>query len=58
VFSFSHKADGEKKMALIKYFKKTRIQFIRLLVLVKWAGQMPTIQKCWVSELTNIIIVS
>eukprot|EP00029_Vermamoeba_vermiformis_P007089 TRINITY_DN2963_c0_g1_i1.p1 TRINITY_DN2963_c0_g1~~TRINITY_DN2963_c0_g1_i1.p1 ORF type:complete len:1244 (+),score=324.46 TRINITY_DN2963_c0_g1_i1:85-3816(+) len=44
---FSHKPDGEKKMALIKYFKKTRIQFIRLLVLVKWAGQMPTIQKCW-----------
>jgi hypothetical protein len=43
-------------MALIKYFKKTRIQFIRLLVLVKWAGQMPTIQKCWVITLITIIV--
>eukprot|EP01130_Rhizamoeba_saxonica_P001787 TRINITY_DN11635_c0_g1_i1.p1 TRINITY_DN11635_c0_g1~~TRINITY_DN11635_c0_g1_i1.p1 ORF type:complete len:940 (-),score=171.97 TRINITY_DN11635_c0_g1_i1:122-2941(-) len=43
--SLRHKESSDKKFNLTKYFKKWRVQFVRLLVLVKWAKQVEDIKR-------------
>jgi len=47
--SLMRKSDGDRKSEIVKYAKKTRSLLIRLLALVKWAGNSGSVQKCAVS---------
>lgn len=45
-----HKSDVDRKVEIVKYARKTRSLLIRLLALVKWAGNSSSVQRCAVSE--------
>ena len=53
VFGFDrlrNKSDGDRKMEIVKYAQQTRALLIRLLALVKWAGNSSSVQKCAVRQ--------
>ena len=43
--SIHKKDDNDRKEKLHQYLKRTRVQFIRLLVLLRWAKKLPDIHK-------------
>jgi hypothetical protein len=44
VFRLVTKSSDDRKIELTKYFKKTRVQFYRLLFLMRWSNQIDTIE--------------
>lgn len=41
-----NKSDGDRKVEIVKYAQRTRALLIRLLALVKWAGNSSSVQQC------------
>jgi mediator of RNA polymerase II transcription subunit 14 len=43
------KSDVDRKIGIVGFARQTRLQLVRLLALVKWAGSSDSVQKCSVS---------
>ena len=49
--------DLHRKIGIVGFARQTRLQLVRLLALVKWAGSSDSVQKCSVSPMISKITV-
>jgi mediator of RNA polymerase II transcription subunit 14 len=47
------KSDVDRKIGIVGFARQTRLQLVRLLALVKWAGSSDSVQKC--SEMSELL---
>ena len=45
-YSLPRKSDGDRKLEIVQYARRTRSLVIRLLALVKWVGNSKSLDKC------------